>query len=337
MPRLAIIGLGLIGGSLGLAIKRAPPAGLEIAGCDRAWGVAGRARKAGAIDIEVRHPADAVEGASVVVVATPISQIRTAFEDIAPALGEGAVVTDTASTKREVIRWAAELLPENVAFTGGHPMAGKEMSGFEAAEAGLFEGKPWAITPTGSTTVRAIQTVENLIRLAGAQPVVVDAEEHDSYVAAASHLPLILASALFSLASKSQAWPDIAALAGPGFRDTTRLASTNPDLSHDLSLTNRENIVHWLDRAVEELRRWRTLIADETRAEDLAGAYYEVQVARDAFLDSLPKHPEPAQKGDALSAGEQMLALMVGEYAVRRKKQISDMFEGKDRGKEPGR
>ena len=97
----------------------------------------------------------------------------------------------------------------------------------------------------------------------------IDAEEHDSYLAAVSHLPLVLSTALFSLASRSQAWPELAAFAGPGFRDTTRLASSSPDMSHDISLTNRENLLHWLDRFGEELARFRKLIEDSGNQKDL--------------------------------------------------------------------
>jgi prephenate dehydrogenase len=329
MPRLTIIGLGLIGASLGLSLKRSQLHDLEIAGFDRESGITASARKSGMIDIDAREPARAVDGAAIVVVATPISQVRIAFEAIAPSLGEGAVVTDTASIKSEVLRWARELLPAHVSFVGGHPMAGKEQSGLGAAEASLFDGKPWAITPAADTPVHALQTVESLVRLVGANPVVVDPAEHDTYVAAVSHLPLVLASALFALESNSQAWPDLAALAGPGFRDTTRLASTDPDLSHDIALTNRDNIVHWIDRYVDELRRWRGLIADDAKAEELAKALFETQAKRNAFLESPPKHPEPAAENQTLSSGEQMLSFMMGEYVVRRTKEMSELLEGK--------
>src|SRR3989304_1396933 len=210
MPRLAIIGLGLIGGSLGLALKRAQLEGLEIVGCDNEWGVAGRARKLGAIDHEARSAPSVVEGAQVVVIATPILQVRTVLEEIAPELEQGAVVTDTASTKREVLRWASELLPETVSFVGGHPIAGKEHAGIDAADASLFQDRPWAITPSVDATEGAVQTVESLIAVVGAQPVLVDAEEHDSYLAAVSHLPLVIAAALFSLARERQAGAGLA-------------------------------------------------------------------------------------------------------------------------------
>ena len=336
MPRLAIIGLGLIGGSLGLALKRAKLRDLEIAGFDLEWGVGGNARRKGAIDVESRSLAGAAEGAAVVVVATPISQIKGAFEEIAPSLGEGAVVTDTASTKLNVMRWAEELLPEHVSFVGGHPIAGKETSGLDAADASLFEDRPWAVTPSVSATQSAIAAVENMITLVGARPVLIDAAEHDSYLAAISHVPLVAAAALFSLAKDSRAWNDLGLLAGPGFRDTTRLASTNPDLGHDIALTNRENLLHWLDRYIEELRRYRALIVDETQ-EELYKTLLKVQLDRDAFLKKPPERERPPPSVETASAGERMLAFMVGEYFVKRAKDIERLVEQRESGDDPRR
>jgi prephenate dehydrogenase len=329
MPRIAIIGVGLIGGSIGLALKRANIANLEIAGYDERG--AGRARKLGAIDREERSAARAVEGAALTVIAVPISQLRGVLEEIAPALTEGAVVTDTASTKREVIAWADELLPDTVSFVGGHPIAGKETAGVDVAEAALFEGRPWAVIPSVRASEAAIHAVENLATATGARPVIVDAAEHDSYLAAVSHLPLLAATALFSLASASSAWPELASLSGPGFRDTTRLASTPPELSHDIVLTNRENVLHWLDRYTEELRRFRALIADGAQQEELFKALATVQTTRDAFLRGLPTREE-AMSADMLSAGERITAFLVGEFAVRRTKEIQQMME---RGERP--
>ncbi len=327
MPRLAIIGLGLIGGSLGLAIKRAQLESLEIVGYDEERGVGGRARKLGAVDREARRVTSAVEGAAAVIIATPVLQVAKVLDEIAPALDEAAVVSDTASTKREVVRWAGELLPNTVDFIGGHPIAGKEQSGIEAADASLFEGRPWALTPTSATSERAIKTIENLATVVGARPVLIDAEEHDSYLAAVSHLPALLSTALFSLASQSQAWPELAALAGPGFRDATRLASGSPAMSHDISLTNRENLLHWLDRFSEELRRFRNLIEEGEERGDLYKAFLKAQTTRDAFLLELPSRAGPERKTDVMSAGEQMLSLMVGEYLVRRTKEIGELLE----------
>ncbi|MEX1254232.1 MAG: prephenate dehydrogenase/arogenate dehydrogenase family protein [Dehalococcoidia bacterium] len=336
MTRIAIIGLGLIGGSLALALKEAKREGLEIAGCDADRDVTGRARKQGAIDVDADDAASAVEGAAVVVIATPILSVPKVMEEMAGALASDAVVTDTASTKRQVLRWAAELLPAGVSFVGGHPIAGKEQSGLDAADAALFQDRPWAITPSISASERAIKTVENIAALTGARPQQIDAEEHDSYMAAVSHLPLVATTALFSLASSSQAWPELASLAGPGFRDTTRLASTDPDLSHDICLTNRENVLHWIDRYLEELRRLRALIADGDQQDELFKAFAKAQAERDAFLEAPPQRP----KGDGPkvpSAGEQMMTFMMGEYLTRRQKDVNEMIERMGRENEPRR
>lgn len=326
MPRLAIVGLGLIGGSLGLALKRAALKDLEIVGFDLDWGVGARARRKGAIDIESRSLAGVGEGAAVVVVATPITQIKRVFEEISPALADGAVVTDTASTKREVMLWAQELLPDRVSFVGGHPIAGKENAGLDQADASLFEGRSWAVIPTVHASQRAVEAVENMASLVGANPVLIDAAEHDSYLAAISHIPLVAASALFALAKDSQAWADLGLLAGPGFRDTTRLASSNPSMAHDISLTNRENMLHWLDRYIEELRRFRSLIADETQ-EDLYKALLKVQLERNEFLEHPPERERPASNAEVGGAGERMMAFMMGEWAVKRAKEIERMAD----------
>jgi prephenate dehydrogenase len=332
MPRLAIIGLGLIGGSLGLALKRAGLKNLEIAGWDAEWGVGPRAKKLGVIDQDARDVPTAIADASIVVVATPISEVTKVFELIAPMLEAGAIVTDTASTKREIVHAADRLLPDTVSFVGGHPIAGKEHSGVDAADASLFEGRSWAVTPSLHADEDAIKAVDSMIAATGARPVLIDAAEHDSYMAAISHLPLVVSTALFSLARTSSAWEDLGLLAGPGFRDLTRLASTDPQLSRDICDTNGDNLVHWLDRMIEELRRARDLIAGG-ESEQLTEIFKNVQEARNLFIDAPPGREPPRAEGNRLSAGEQMLSFMVGEYAVRRVKEIEkgarDRAEGR--------
>lgn len=330
MVRLTIIGLGLIGGSLGLALKRAGLTNLEVAGFDVEWGVAPRARRSGAIDRDARDLASAVEGASLVVIATPIARVAEVLEVIAPLLGEQTVVTDTASTKRDIVHAAERLLPENVSFVGGHPVAGKEHSGLDAADAALFEGRAWAVTPSVHASERAIKTVENMIALAGAQPVLIDAAEHDSYMAALSHLPLVVSTALFSLAKSSSAWEDLAVLGGPGFRDMTRLASTDPELSRDIVSTNRDNLIHWLDRMIEELRGARAMIADAEQAERLAAMFKSVQEARDAFLEKPPVRQAPEPEKDRTSAGERFMSFMMGEYLMRGAKKAEEYIRERE-------
>src|SRR3989442_4646750 len=143
--RIAIIGTGLIGGSLGLALKASGLQGLEIVGHDRDRNVATKAEKAGAIDRPEHNLSRAVAGAGMVIIAVPVLAMREVMQEIAPHLAEGAVVTDTASTKSHVMQWAAELLPEHVNFVGGHPMAGKETPGVEQAEGTLFRERAYCV------------------------------------------------------------------------------------------------------------------------------------------------------------------------------------------------
>ncbi len=328
--RIAIIGLGLIGGSLGLAIKGAHLDNLEVVGYGRRPGVRVKAQRLGAIDRAAEDVRSAVEDAALVIIATPILAIREVMEEVAPVLPEGCVVTDTGSTKAEVLRWAGEILPGHVDFVGGHPMAGKEQSGIEAADAHLFAGAPYCLVPHVNASERAINAVLGLVGMVGAQPVFVDAGEHDSYVAAVSHLPLVLSVALFSLAHDSQAWPEMAELAAGGFRDLTRLASGDPNMSHDIFVTNREHVLHWLERMIGELSRYRELIRDKD--EELFKALARTQLDRDTFLTKPPERRPPVEQPDMLSAGERMASFLVGEQWVRRARDMGRALE--DRGKE---
>jgi prephenate dehydrogenase len=283
MERIAIIGLGLIGGSVGLAIKRSGIKDVHVVGTARTRDTLLRAKKLGAIDEEARTAAEAVRDARLVIVAAPILATRPIFEEIAPALVPGAVVTDVGSTKSNVMRWAKDLLPDTVHFVGGHPMAGKETPGIDAADADLFREKTWVVVPSVTADEGAVKTVVGLAQLCGANVTFMDADEHDSYVAAISHLPLALSSALFSVVFGSAAWPELAALASSGFRDTTRLASGSPEMAHDIMISNRENVLHWIDRFIEELSRFRAAIA-AGESEPVIAVFTRPQIERDNYM-----------------------------------------------------
>ncbi len=328
--RVTIIGTGLIGSSLGLALKAGGPQDLEIVGHDLERGMANQARRLGAIDKAEHNLRRAVQGARMVVIATPVLAVRDVMAQISTDLAEGTVVTDTASTKAHVMRWAEELLPEHVAFVGGHPMAGKELSGAEHAEATLFKGSAYAICPAVSATEEAVQSVVSLAELAGAEPLFLDPDEHDQYAAAVSHLPLLISTSLFTLLRPSPSWEDMAVMASSGFKDLTRLASTDPRMSHDICVTNREACIHWLERMVGELNRLRDLLADagdETLLEVFAGA----QLDRDEFLTQ-PARRRP--RGVALpDVRRELIDAMVGGYISRRAKMAVGLPEEKRGGK----
>ncbi|HZT99538.1 MAG TPA: prephenate dehydrogenase [Ktedonobacteraceae bacterium] len=271
--RVALIGLGLIGGSIGLALHKAKAA-QEVVGYDLGKGVSDRARKVGAIDQAYSTLADAVRGAELVVLATPVGTMRALLQNLATCVTPGAVVTDVASTKAQVISWAEEFLPPSVPFVGGHPMTGKEQSGVEAADASLFQNRIYCLTPTARTRPAAINKVSAFVEALGARVRFLEPAEHDGQVAGVSHLPFIASIALVNTVTASPSWSDASLLAASGFRDMSRLAGGSPEMYRDICLTNSEAITHWLDEYISTLRTIRNSIAerDKNLAETFANA-----------------------------------------------------------------
>ena len=331
--RITIIGTGLIGGSLGMALKARRLPGLEIVGHDRDRGVAIKAEKSGAIDRAEHNLARAVSGAGMVIIAVPILSVREVMQQIAPHVEEGAVLTDTTSTKAHVMAWAKELLPEHVNFVGGHPMAGKETTGIENAEAGLFQGKAYCVCPAVDASDAAVKSVLGLARLAGSEPMFIDAEEHDIYAGAVSHLPLMLSTALFSMLRSSPAWTDMGMMASSGFQDVTRLASGDPAMSHGIWVTNREAVIHWLERMTDELRRFRDMLND-AQDETLLETFYKAQADREVFLREPPARRAEAA-GANVDTSQAFLSMLVGGMLaknIQRAKELPDLTKETPQG-----
>jgi prephenate dehydrogenase len=324
--RITIIGTGLIGGSIGLALKGNQLPGLEIVGHDLDRSVATKAEKIGAVDRAEHNIARAVAGAGMVIIAVPILTVREVMQQIAAHVEEGAVVTDTTSTKAHVMAWAKESLSEHVNFVGGHPMAGKENAGIDNAEAGLFQGKAYCVCPAVDASEASVRSVLGLARLVGSEPMFIDADEHDIYAGAVSHLPLMLSTALFSMLRSSPAWTDIGMMASSGFRDVTRLASGDPAMSHGIWVTNREAVIHWLERMTDELRRFRDMLND-AQDETLLETFYRAQADREVFLLE-----PPARRAEAAGAqadnSQTFLSMLVGGMLaknIQRAKELPDL------------
>lgn len=260
--RITIIGLGLIGGSLGLAWKETGGKEREITGYFRRADAAKEALRRGAVDKAETNLADSVKKAEVVVIATPPLVVEEMLKGIASFLPPKCLVTDVASTKAQIMKWAEKYLPPNTSFIGGHPMAGKELSGLAAATADLFRGCTYCLTPSPKATPEATQTMQGLVEELGAQPLFLPASEHDYLVAGISHLPFLLSSALVAATAESPSWDKMAELASSGYRDATRLASGSPQMYRDICFTNQEAMIDWLDHFMEELKRLRTLVAN---------------------------------------------------------------------------
>jgi prephenate dehydrogenase len=326
--KVTIIGLGLMGASIGLALKAAKLPNLRIVGHDLEGDAMKTAEKRGAVDSTERHLEGAVEGARMIILAPPPLAIRPLFEDLAELAPQGCIITDVSSTKAEVMRWAKELLPEHVSFVGGHPMAGKEESGPRAADADLFRGKAYAVIPSTNATDGAVKSVLGLVSILGAEPIFIDAEEHDQYVAAISHMPIVVSTALFTLARNSPGWNEISPLASSGFRDLTRLASGDPYMNHDICVTNPDGIVHWLDRMIAELRRYRDLIMDDH--EGLFNTFNAAQLQREAYLVGADRPVR--ERVEMPSTGDQMNAMLFGGWAADRYKKYEKIMRRNERG-----
>jgi len=290
--RISIVGLGLIGTSLGLALRSADPKEsplgvIEIVGFDRDQRAVKDARGRLAIDKEARTLAEGVRDAQVVIVATPVQAVRELFVQLGTLLPAGSVVTDVASTKAEVARWAAASLPSGIAYVGGHPMAGKEQAGASAADPDLFKGAIYCLTTGRSTPQPALDAVEALVRTVGAKPYYIDPEEHDAYVAGISHLPMLLSVGLVEITSRSPAWKEMAPLAASGFRDLSRLASGDPEMHRDIALTNRVALTRWINEMVSFLLDTRDQL-ELGDAEAVEQQLRRAKAERDAWLESKP-------------------------------------------------
>jgi len=287
MQRVAIVGLGLIGGSIGLGLKAwAATQGTDekspllVVGFDTDLEQQSYAKKINAVDRTEWNLINAVKNADIVIVSTPVLASREIFTDIAPHLKSGAVVTDVGSTKAQILAWADEILPRTASFIGGHPMAGKSQS-IEAAEADLFKGATWCVCPSVHAGEEAIRNVLGIIAAVGAEPYFVDPNEHDAFVAGVSHLPFVLSAAMMRAVSTDSSWRDMKTLSATGFRDITRLAAGSPAMHRDIVITNREAVGRWLDTYIAQLQDVRAHISSD--AEDAPEKLLEFfDQARDA-------------------------------------------------------
>ena len=260
LRKLAIIGVGLVGGSFALALRRAGFAG-PITGFDRDRSAIERAAALHVIDEIAESSSEAARGAELVVVAVPVRAIGSVLHDVGLALGASSVVTDVGSTKAEVIDIARlELRERFPRFVPAHPIAGREASGVEAATPDLFKGARVVLTPEPETDPKAVDLVRAAWEAAGGRVSSLSAAEHDRIFAAVSHLPHFLSFALVSeIASRAEA-AELFGFAAGGFRDFTRIAASSPEMWRDIALQNRAALLAELDRYGARLAVFRALI-----------------------------------------------------------------------------
>lgn len=249
LDRITIIGLGLLGGSLGLAVSRAFRNIIRVGYSHR--GITRRkSLNAGCVDVIKESAAQAVAGAQLVVLASPIGAFADLMLEIADYLPERCIVTDVGSTKVLPVRWARKILGRRVQYLGSHPMAGSEQRGVDFARADLFDDAPCILTPTSQTTQVTLDFVKNFWRSLGMRVSTMSPAQHDRVLARISHLPHVLASALVNCSDGKELH-----LCGRGFLDTTRIASGPPGVWRDILLANADNTASAMDRLTRELTR----------------------------------------------------------------------------------
>jgi prephenate dehydrogenase len=286
-PRITIIGLGLIGSSIGLGLSR-EQRDFEIVGHDKSPTAAGQAKKLQAVDKTEWNLISACEGAGLVILALPLGAIRETMQALATELADGAIIVDTASVKAPVQAWADELLPPRVTFVGTNPIVTSDQGGAAAARADLFERRTWAICPSPSTDERAVKTASDLAARLGAQPHFLDAAEHDGLTAAVEQLPALASMALLTSAVSQPGWREMRRLAGGQFESSTRLVSVDPHVFSDAMLLNAEQAVRWIDGFIDNMAAWRDLLATGDR-DTIDKAFVDAMVTRDRWLSDRSK------------------------------------------------
>jgi len=258
--RLVVIGVGLIGGSLARVLRLKGEVG-EIVGVGRGAANLQRAVEIGVIDSYTHDPVAAVEGADMVFLAIPVCSIAAMTARIAPALAQGCVVTDGGSVKGEVVAACEQLMPPGTFFVGGHPIAGTERSGVDASFSTLYEGKRCIITPTPDTDQTALDKVVRMWKCAGSEVVIMDVAKHDRVLAAISHLPHMVAYALVNAVGDYDRFDEsILKYTAGGFKDFTRIASSDPVMWRDIAMMNRESVLELMDFFAGYLAELRRLV-----------------------------------------------------------------------------
>jgi len=261
IKRLAVVGVGLIGGSLARILREKGEVG-EIVGIGRGTANLERAVALGVVDRYTQDLAAGVADADLVFLATPVCTIAGLVRQMAPFLAPGCVVTDGGSVKEEIVAACEALMLPGTHFVGGHPIAGTEHSGVEASFATLYQGRRCIITPSANTHQGALAKVVQMWELAGSEVVLMDPKTHDKVVAAISHLPHMVAYSLVNaVGAYDRCEENILKYSAGGFRDFTRIASSDPVMWRDIALQNRTALLEMMDHFSESLAQLRTMVA----------------------------------------------------------------------------
>ncbi|MBI3753663.1 MAG: prephenate dehydrogenase/arogenate dehydrogenase family protein [Deltaproteobacteria bacterium] len=280
--KVAIIGVGLIGGSLAIILREKGIA-KNIVGIGRGLKNLETAKKLGVIDSYTQDAREGVRDADLVVAAIPVAGIAKVIKEALPLLKKGAIVTDVGSVKKNIVDEVEKILPDTIHFVGGHPIAGTENAGVEAAFSTLFQNKRCILTPTKKTNKAALGKVKKLWEIAGSEVIVMDAEKHDKILAAVSHLPHVVAYSLVNTVSNINDFNEsIIKYSAGGFKDFTRIASSPPEMWRDICLLNKDAILDVVLRFQKTLKGLEEMIKDSD-GEGLQKEFEKAKAVRDGL------------------------------------------------------
>jgi prephenate dehydrogenase len=257
---VCIVGVGLIGGSFGIAVREKKLA-KQVIGAVRRQETINAAFQKGAVDNATTDLAEAARGADLILLAPPVGQIKSLCEELSPIIRAGAIVTDAGSTKSQLVKECAPIFGTKAHFIGGHPMAGSERTGVEHARGSLFENAIWILTPTNETPAAETEKLKALIEGIGATALVLDPETHDQLLAVTSHSPHLTAAALVHLFSTTEKEHELVdKLIAGGWRDSTRVAAGSPEMWRDICLANAPAIGKSLDELIVEMQKLKAML-----------------------------------------------------------------------------
>lgn len=285
--KITVIGLGLIGGSLALALKESND-NVIVTGFDVVSDAMGIAKYRNIIDKIASNYLEAVDDADLIIIATPVSKIIEVINGIKNYLKKGAIITDVGSAKEKIVREVNKILPEDIVFIGGHPMAGSENEGILSARADLFKNAFYVLTPTQNTKSDSLVLLHSLLTKIGAKVISISPEEHDEIVSLISHLPHILSTNLVDLVDDEQnKLKNLFKLCAGGFRDMTRIAVSNPKMWLDITFENKIQIIRAINKYIDYLEKFKKALENED-TEYIKNHYNKAKEAR----LNLPKYVE---------------------------------------------
>ena len=319
MERVTIVGLGPVGISMGLALRRASPSGAEVIATSGDRRALSAASRMGAADHCQRDVASAAEGARLLILDILPDETEALFKKIAPALDVGCVVTDTGFSKVNVMEWASSLLPHGTSFVGGRPLLKDPPSRLDDANAALFEGIDYCVIPGKTAGQESLRRVVDFVEALGANPLFMGAEEHDSYQAAMAFLPRILSSAFVTATTGRGSWRDMQHMAAAEFDDMSRMTSADPRQSEAACLANRDALLHWVDLMIAELDSYRRKIANKNDDTGILDSFVEAWEARSRWESGASAE---ARQVSLPSAGQMMASTFLGSRLVERYRRI---------------